>query len=56
MTINNKGVLPALGLGMVAGAALAALAGSKPELKKTAGKAVRTVEEAVEHISDAMGM
>lgn len=55
MTMNNKGVLPALGLGMVAGAVLMALAETKPEVKKTANKAVRTVENAVEHITDAIG-
>lgn len=56
MTINNKGVLPAIGLGMMAGAALMVLANPKPELKKKAEKAVKTVGQVAENLTDAMKM
>lgn len=55
MTINNKGILPAIGLGMVAGAALSMMAaGSKQDLKHRAEKAAKTVGGAVESFSNAM--
>lgn len=58
MTINNKGVLPAIGLGMVAGAALTVMAAPKPSVKNKAKKAVqdvsRFVGEAVDDISQAV--
>lgn len=56
MTINNRGVLPAIGLGMVAGAALAVLAKPSQQMKKKAEKAVKTVGQAAESITNAMGM
>ena len=57
MTINNKGILPAIGLGMVAGAALSMMAKQpKRDLKRKAAKAAKTVGEVVENISDAMQM
>lgn len=54
MTINNKGVLPAIGLGMVAGAALSMMARPKQDLKHKAEKAMKTVSGAVESFSNAM--
>lgn len=58
MTINNKGILPAIGLGMVAGAALTMMASPKPSVKRKAEKAVRDVSrfvgEAVDDISEAV--
>lgn len=58
MTINNKGVLPAIGLGMVAGAALAMMAAPQPSAVCKAKKAVRDVGrfvgEAVDDISEAV--
>lgn len=58
MTINNKGVLPAIGLGMVAGAALTVLAAPKPSVKNKAKKAVqdvgRFVGEAVDDFTEAV--
>lgn len=58
MTINNKGVLPAIGLGMMAGAALTMMAAPKPSVKNKAKKAAqdvsRFVGEAVDGISEAV--
>lgn len=58
MTINNKGVLPAIGLGMVAGAVLTMAAAPKPTVKCKAKKAVRElgkfVDEVVDDISQAV--
>ena len=58
MTINNKGVLPAIGLGMMAGAALTMMAAPKPSVKNKAKKAVKDVSrfvgEAVDDISEAV--
>lgn len=54
MTINNKGILPAIGLGMVAGAALSMI--PKKDLKRKAEKAAKTVGEAVEHFTEAAKM
>ena len=51
--------LRGMGMGMVAGAALGmAMAPKKRKmnLKKAAGRAIQTVGEAVENISDAMDM
>lgn len=58
MTINNKGVLPALGLGMAAGAILGMMSSSgKGQIKRDAAKAVRAVGDAVEQtIEDAADM
>lgn len=52
MTINNKGVLPALGLGMVAGAALTMVSKSDPSMKRKAKKAAKVVTEAVGEVVD----
>lgn len=54
MTINNKGVLPAIGLGMVAGAALSMMVKPKQDLKEKAGKAAKAVGQVVEDIADVM--
>lgn len=58
MTINNKGVLPAIGLGMMAGAALTMLASPKPSVTGKAKKAARDVshfvDEVVDDISEAV--
>ena len=47
----NKAVLPAVGLSMAAGAALLMMAkpSQKQKVRKTAGKAIKAVGEAVEH-------
>lgn len=56
--MNTKGMLPILGLGMAAGAALSMAI--KPQkqavIKRKAGEAMKTVGETVENISDAMRM
>lgn len=52
MTINNKGVLPAIGLGMVAGAALTMLAAPEPSMKRKAKKAARNVGQFVDGVVD----
>lgn len=45
-----------VGLGMLAGAVVGLLVSpGKKELKRSAGKAVRAVENAAESISDAIG-
>lgn len=58
MTINNKGVLPAMGLGMVAGAALTMVAAPKASVKNKAKKAARDVghfvDEVVDDLSEAV--
>lgn len=58
MTINNKGVLPAIGLGMMAGAALTMIAAPKPSVTNKAKKAARDVghfvDEVVDDISEAV--
>ena len=58
INMNTKGMLPILGLGMAAGAALSMAI--KPQkqavIKRKAGEAMKTVGEAVENISDAMRM
>lgn len=47
----NKAVLPAVGLSMAAGAALLVMAkpNQKQKVRKTAGRAIKAVGEAVEH-------
>lgn len=58
MTNNNKGILPAIGLGMVAGAALTMMASPQPSVVRKAKKAVQDVGhfvgEAVDDISEAV--
>lgn len=58
MTINNKGVLPAIGLGMMAGAALTMMAAPRQSVKDKAKKAARDVshfvDEVVDDISEAV--
>jgi len=58
MTINNKGVLPAIGLGMMAGAALTMMASPKSSVKNKAKKAAQGVghfvDEVVDDISEAV--
>lgn len=54
--MNAKGMLPILGLGVAAGAALgmAIKPHKQAVIKQKAGQAVKTVGEAMENISDAM--
>ncbi len=52
MTINNKGILPAIGLGMVAGAALTMLAPSKTSMQCKVKKAARDVGKFVDGVVD----
>lgn len=58
MTINNKGVLPAIGLGMMAGAALTMMASPNTSVKNKAKKAAKDVghfvDEVVDDISEAV--
>lgn len=56
MTMNSKGVLPAIGIGMVAGAALGMALKPKNNLKHKAEKALKTVGKVAENITDAMQM
>ncbi len=51
-----KNLLPALGLGMVAGATLTMMLKPKKPAKHAAGKAIKAVGEVVENISEAMHM
>lgn len=52
MTINTKGVLPAVGLGIVAGAALTMMAGPLPSVRFKAKKAARDVGRFVGEVVD----
>ena len=56
--MNAKGMLPVLGLGMAAGAALSMAIKPRKQaaIKRKAGEAMKTVGEAMENISDAMRM
>ncbi len=56
--MNMKGILPILGIGVVAGAALgmAVKPHDQAVIKQKAGHAAKAVGEAVENISDAMRM
>ena len=58
MTHQNSGsLLPTVGLGVVAGAALGlALAPKKQHKKSPAGKALKAVGEVVENFSEAIHM
>ena len=51
MKLDKKAVLPAMGVGMAAGAAMLMLAAprKKHTMQKTAGRAIRAVGEAIEH-------
>lgn len=53
---NHKGILPAIGIGMVAGAALSMALTPKKDLKRKAEKALKSVGEVVENITDTMHM
>ena len=54
--MNNKAILPVLGIGMVAGAALGMTLKPKNQamIKQKAGQAARFVGDTMESISDAM--
>lgn len=54
--MNHKAVLPILGVGMVAGAALSMSIKPKDQaiLKEKAGQAMKTVGNAMENISDTI--
>ena len=52
MTINNKGVLPAIGLGMLAGAAVTMIASPKPSMTNKAKKAAHDVGRFVGEVAD----
>lgn len=54
--MNAKGILPVLGIGMAAGAALGMAIKPKEQamIKRKAGQAAKAVGEAMENISDAM--
>lgn len=54
--MNAKGILPVLGIGMAAGAALGMALKPKDQamIKQKAGQAAKAVGEAMENISDAM--
>ena len=56
MNMNKKAILPILGVGMVAGAALSMSLKPKEQamIKQKAGQAARFVGDAMENISDAM--
>ena len=56
--MNNKAILPVLGIGMVAGAALGMTLKPKNQamIKQKAGQAARFVGDAMENISEAMHM
>lgn len=58
MTMNMKGILPAIGLGMVAGAALTMIVEPQPSTMRKAKKAVkdvgRFVGDAVDDISETV--
>ncbi len=56
--MTRHGFMRGMGLGMAAGAVLAAslVPRKKTSLKKAAGKAIKSVGEAVENISDAMDL
>lgn len=54
--MNNKVILPVLGIGMVAGAALGMTLKPKDQamIKQKAGQAAKFVGDAMDNISDAM--
>lgn len=56
--MNAKGILPALGLGMVAGAALGMALKPRDQamIKRKAGHAMKAVGNAVEDLMDSAGM
>lgn len=52
MTINNKGILPAIGLGLMAGAAITMMASPKSTMQNKAEKAARDVSRFVDGVVD----
>lgn len=56
MSGNHKHVLPVVGIGMLAGAALGMVLFPKKDLKQRAEKAVKSVGEVVENLTSSMHM
>lgn len=56
--MNTKSIWPILGIGMAAGAAIGMAIKPKDQavIKQKAGQAVKTVGEAMENVSQAMGV
>ncbi len=56
--MNTKGILPILGIGMAAGAVISMAIKPKDQavIKEKAGQAMKSMGEAMENVSHAMGV